>query len=189
MSYKSPRLLTEKIHSDIDFIRKQLMVAADDNSMNDLSLANGAAQEQLNDLRKLVDELSSMASRPSIDDVQLMRPADYVEAMKPLVRRYHQALLASDTLPACLCADLQAAGVLLVVIGDGRTVVRAAHHPDHPEVALAIEAMIDLLDRGTKEVVEEGVTAAEAAMDLPPMTEAEAQALSEYDVSTEKTDE
>lgn len=170
MSYKSPRLLTEKIHSDIDDIRKALMSMPPEADARDAVAMQ--SQEQLNDVRKLVDELAAMAGRPSVDDVQLMRPADYVEAMKPLVRKFHQVLMTSNNLAPCLCEDLNATGVLLVLIGEGNTVVRAAHDPAHPEVALAIEAMVDTLDSGTKKVMADGVSAAEEQLGLPPMTPA-----------------
>jgi hypothetical protein len=81
--------------------------------------------------------------------------------MKPLVGNYHRQLMVADKLAPCLCEDLQATGCILMLIGDGKTIVRTAVDPNRPEVQLAVEAILQTLDGGIQQVMTEGVTEAE----------------------------
>lgn len=173
MSYKTPRLLVEAINREMDALRKRI-IGAEPSTWGDVD-AQAAAAESVNDLRKLVDELAAMASRPTIDDVRAMSAIDYVTTMKPLVADYHRKLLMTSNLAPCLCEDLQAAGTLLILIGDGRISIVTAHHPDRPEVGLAIEAMIEAMDTNTRKVAEDGVAEAEKMLGIEPV-DAEAAA-------------
>ncbi len=78
--------------------------------------------------------------------------------------------MVADKLTACLCEDLQATGCILMLIGDGKTIVRTAADPNRPEVQLAVEAILQTLDGGIKQVVTEGVTEAEKQLGItaPP---------------------
>jgi hypothetical protein len=163
MSYKSPRLLVEAIHTKIDEQRQMLMSVGDDTPF---VAVNSDLQEGLNDLRKLFDELAAMADRPSIDDVTKLAPGDYVATMKPLVRTYHQQLMTVDKLAPALCEDLKANAVVLILVGDGNTVVRTAHDPAKDEVALVVETLLAAIDAGTKQIVDEGAAAAEKQLSL-----------------------
>lgn len=160
-NYKSVRLLVERIHAEMTNLRKFLMV-------NGASEMNDAAQETWVDLRKLLDELSAKASRVALEDVAEMSPADYVGTMKPLVANYHRQLMTGNALVPCLCEDLQALACVVVLIGEGKTVVRTAHVPDRPEVAVAVEAILAAIDGGTKRVAEEGAAALEAMRAASP---------------------
>lgn len=160
MAYKSVRLLVEAIHSEMDLLRKSVMACEIPPEKSvDIYDAMGT-------LRGLFDELGVKADRPTLEDVVKLSPSDYVATMKPLVGNYHRQLLTADLLTACLCEDLQATGVMLVLIGEDKTIVRASHHPDHPEVGLAIEAMVEVLDSGTRQVVSEGVAEAEKQLGI-----------------------
>jgi hypothetical protein len=152
MNYKSVRLLAEAIHKEMEVVRRILMASSAEPSVS--------ALETLNGVRELVDQLAAKADRPSLEDVPGMAPADYVAAMKPLVAGYHRQLMSVDLLTPCLCEDLRATAAVLILVGDGRTVVRGAHHPDHPEAALAVEAVIESIDAGTRRVVEGALAAA-----------------------------
>ncbi len=168
MAYKSVRLLQEAINNKVDETRKQLM-SLQPQFDND-SITTGDVQENLNELRKLFDELCALADRPTIEDVTKQTPGDYVATMKPLVGNYHRQLMVVDRLAACLCEDLQASGVILMLIGDGKTVVRTAVDPAREEVQLAVEIILQSLDEGMKKVAEEGVEAAEEQLGItaPP---------------------
>jgi hypothetical protein len=159
VSYKSVRLLVEAINSQTDTLRKQLMVMPPDVKCSETI-------DGLNDLRKLVDELAEKADRPSIDDVTKLTPGDYVATMKPLVGNYHRQLMMVDKLAPCLCEDLQASGVVLMLIGDGKTVIRTATDPNRPEVQLAVEIILASLDDGMRKVTEEGVQEAEKQLGI-----------------------
>lgn len=165
MAYKSVRLLVEAIHSEMEGLRMNLMSAG---PTDDIALVTGAAQGQLIELRKLFDELAAKADRPTIEDVTKQTPGDYVATMKPLVGNYHRQLMTVDRLAACLCEDLQASGVILMLIGDGKTVVRTAVDPRREEVQLAVEIILKSLDEGMKNVAEEGVAAAEEQLGITP---------------------
>lgn len=169
MAYKSKRLLLEAITKEMDAIRKlltQLGTDITENSQLMMSRRVSDAHESLNDLRKLFDEVVARLEKPSIDDLAEMKAADYVEAMMPLVTRYHQQLMAADMLVSCLCADLEAFGAVIILVGNGQTLVRAAHHPEHPEVALAMEAILTSIDEGTKKVVADGTAEAQRILGL-----------------------
>jgi len=163
MAYKSVRLLVEAIHGEMEGLRMGLMSAG---PTDDMSLVTGAAQGQLIELRKLFDELAAFADRPTIAEVMNQPPSDYVATMKPLVRRYHQQLMTVDKLAPCLCEDLQATGVILMLIGDGKTVVRTAVDPAREEVQLAVEIILKSLDEGMAQVANEGVAAAEEQLGI-----------------------
>lgn len=146
VNYKSTRLLVEATNKAMDAVRKA--------AMGNIALP----WDHLNELRDLVAELAKKADRTALEDVPGLPPAGYVAAMKPLVTTFHRQLMVVDKLAPCLCEDLQAAVCVLILVGDGRTVVRAAHDPSRPEMALAVETIIASLDSGTKQVVAEGVT-------------------------------
>jgi len=163
MAYKSVRLLVEAIHSEMEGMRMGLMAAG---PTDDLAIVVGSAQGQLIELRKLFDELAAKADRPSIEDVTKLTPGDYVATMKPLVRNYHRQLMSVDRLAPCLCEDLEATGVILMLIGDGKTVVRTAVDPAREEVQLAVEIILKSLDEGMAQVANEGVSAAEEQLGI-----------------------
>jgi hypothetical protein len=148
----------------MDTLRKQLMAMPPEADARDAKC--GEAIEGLNDLRKMFDELAAKADRPTIEDIRQQPPADYVATMKPLVRNYHQQLMSIDKLAPCLCEDLQASGVVLMLVGDGKTVIRTAVDPNREEVQLAIEIILQSLDEGMKKVAEEGVEAAEQQLGI-----------------------
>ena len=158
MSYKSARLLIEAINGEMDNLRKTAM-AVDGTHESDIF-------EVMGTLRSLFDELAVKADRPSIDDVMKLPPGDYVATMKPLVGNYHRQLMTADNLTACLCEDLQATGCILMLIGDGKTIVRTAADPNRPEVQLAVEAILATLDGGIKQVMTEGVAEAEKQLGI-----------------------
>lgn len=141
VNYKSTRLLVEATNKAMDAVRKA--------AMGNIALP----WDHLNELRDLVAELAKKADRTALEDVPGLPPADYVATMKPLVATFHRQLMVVDKLAPCLCEDLQSAACVLILVGDGRTVVRAAHDPSRPEMALAVEAIIDSLDSGTKQIV------------------------------------
>ena len=167
MSYKTPRLLAEAIHKEMDNLKKLLMQEIP----SDPALAR--SQDTWIDLRKLFDELQAMASRPSIDDVLNLAPGEYVAAMKPLVANYHRQLMTANLLAPALCEDLQALAVVMVLIGEGNTLVRTAHVPDREDVALAVETLLSTLDSGTKQVVDGGAEVAAEQLNLAPPPESE----------------
>lgn len=148
MNYKSTRILVETINREMEVMRKILMAQN--------SEPTTSAIETVNELRGLIDQLATKADRQSLDDLADMTPGGYVAAMKPLVANYHRQLMVADRLAPCLCEDLQAVGCVVVLIGDGKTVVRTAHDPNRPEVAIAVEAILGSIDAGTRQVVEDG---------------------------------
>jgi len=156
MAFKSSRLLHEAINKEMQDLTKKLM---NDNS-------SGAAESMI-DLRKLIEEMTTLADRPAIDDVLEMSPGDYVKTMKPLVGKYHRQLMVADALCACLNEDLQANGTILMLIGDEKTVVRTAHDASRPEVGLAIEVILASLDSGSKEMLSAGAAELEKMAGLP----------------------
>lgn len=155
MNYKSTRLLVETIHREMEVVRKILMVQN--------SEPTTSAIETMNELRVLVEQLAVKADKQSLDDLADLTPGGYVAAMKPLVANYHRQLMVADRLVPCLCEDLQAVGCVVVLIGDGKTVVRTAHDPNRPEVAIAVDAILAAIDAGTKKVVADGEEALRAA--------------------------
>lgn len=150
--FKSVRLLVESIHKEMDELRKSVMNCE---LPGEKSVGIYSA---MGELRELFDELGAMADRPTIEDVTKQSAGDYVATMKPLVRKYHQQLMTVDKLAPCLCEDLQATGCVLMLIGDGKTIVRTAVDPNRPEVQLAVEAILQTLDGGIQQVMTEGVT-------------------------------
>jgi hypothetical protein len=153
--------LVEAIHKEMEDLRKLLMVTVSDDTLSDVSLANAEAQEKLIELRKMFEELAAKAERPTIEDVVKLSPGEYVATMKPLVGNYHRQLMTANLLAPCLCEDLQATGCILMLVGDGNTVVRTAVDPNRPEVQLAVEAILQTLDGGIQQVMTEGVAEAE----------------------------
>lgn len=164
MSYKSTRLLVEAIYSGMEMLRKQLMSMPPDPDARDAKC--GESIETLNELRGLIDELQVMADKPTIDGVTKLSPGEYVATMKPLVANYHRQLMSIDKLAPCLCEDLQASGVILMLIGDGKTVVRTSYDPAREEVQLAVEAILATLDGGIKTVMTEGVEQVEQQLGI-----------------------
>lgn len=163
MSYKSTRLLVEAINKEMTVVRKAIMARADASSSD--------ATEAMNDLRKLVGELAERAGRTAVDDLPELPPAEYVAAMKPIVANYHRLLVARDLLPACLCEDTQASACVVILIGDGKTLVRAAHDQSRPEMALAVEAIIANLDGSMKQIVNDGAAVLENLQRGEPVIE------------------
>lgn len=157
MAYKSTRLLVEALRKEMEELRKLMMSAPPIDGVTD---DGQSAIETVNVLRGMFDELAAFADRPTIEDVQNMLPTDYVAAMKPLVRGYHQRLFTIDALAPCLCEDLQASGCLLFLLGDGKIVVRSAHDPNQPQVGLAIEALVASMDADTKRLADDVADAA-----------------------------
>lgn len=149
-NYKSTRLLIEATNRAMDEVRKA--------AMGNIALPWTA----LNELRNLVEQLAEKANRTALEDVSIqnMTPGDYVATMKPLVATFHRQTMAANMLAPCLCEDLQALACVLILVGEGKTVVRASHVSDRPEIALAVETIVASIDAGTKQVVSE----AEAAM-------------------------
>jgi len=170
MGFKSVRLLNEAIHKEMDAMRKLLMKAAVPGPITD---DGQNTIETLNVLRGLFDEMAAFADRPTIAEVHNQSASDYVATMKPLVRRYHQQLMTVDLLAPALCEDLKATGCVLILIGEGNTLVRTAHDPSHPEVELAMEMMLAAIDTGTRQTLEEGATQVESDLNLPPLNEDE----------------
>lgn len=149
VNYKSTRLLVEAVNREMESVRKA--------AMGNMVLGS------LNDLRDLVAELVKKAERMAIEDVQELPPPEYVAVMKPLVADYHRKLNARDLLAPCLCMDLKASACVLILVGDGKSIVKATHDPGRPEAALAVETILASIDEGTKRVASE---AAEAATTL-----------------------
>ena len=167
MGYKSPRLLAEAIHKEMEELRK-LMMSATPGAVTD---DGQTAIETLNILRGMFDELAAFSERPSIDDVLKLSPGDYVATMKPLVAKYHRQLMAVDKLAPALCEDLQASAAVVIVMGvadDGKmkTFVRTAHDPNRPEIALAVETLLAAIDTGTQQILAEGVDEAEKQLKI-----------------------
>lgn len=170
MSYKSPRLLVEAIHKEMDELRKLLMSEITPQKVTD---DGQTAIETLNVLRGMFDELRVFSDRPTIDDVLKLTPGDYVATMKPLVANYHRQLMMVDKLAPALCEDLQASAVVMILIGvadDGKTktFVRTAHDPAKSEVQLAVDVLLAAIDAGTKQVVEDGTAEAEKQLGIEP---------------------
>lgn len=159
MAYKSVRLLVDAIHNEMANLKKFMMQEVASPSLDQ-------AQDTWIELRKLFDELGAKADRPTIDDITKLAPGDYVATMKPLVGSYHRQLMVADKLAPCLCEDLQAVGCILILVGDGKTIVRTAVDPNRPEIQLAVEAILESLDSGTKQVVTEGVAEAEKQLGI-----------------------
>lgn len=159
-TFKSVRLLVEAIHKEMDTLRKGVMNCElpGEKSVD--------IYESMGELRLLFDELAVKADRPTVEDVTKLSPGDYVATMKPLVGNYHRQLMMVDRIAACLCEDLAATGVVLMVIGDGKTVVKTAVDPNRPEVQLAVEIILQSLDEGMKKVAEDGVAAAEEQLGI-----------------------
>ena len=151
MSYKNPRLLIEKLNQEVKSLRERLMLASAATTVDRIIDRLCEGQDQLNDVSKLINELGTMAMRPSIDDVTKLSPGEYVATMKPLVANYHRALMGADKLAPCLLEDLQAFGCILILLGDEKSVVRTAHDPAHPTIALVMESMLEAMDSGTKQ--------------------------------------
>lgn len=159
MAFKSVRLLNEAIHNEVGKLRLNIGAMEPSSHVS-------AAQDALVELRKLFDELAAFADRPSIEDVTKLAPGDYVATMKPLVGMYHRQLMTANLLAPCLCEDLQAMGCILMLMGEGSTVVRTAVDPRRPEAQLAVEAILESIDNNTKQVVTEGVAEAEKQLGI-----------------------
>lgn len=140
ITYKSTRLLIDAINVEMESVRKA--------AMGNMALGS------LNDLRDLVAQLAKKAERTAVEDVADMAPNDYVATMKPLVAGYHRHLMTRGLIPTCLCMDLEADACVVILVGDGKTVVRAAHDPRRPQAALAVETIVQTLDDGLKRVAE-----------------------------------
>jgi len=162
MSYKTPRLLAEAIHKEMEELRKLLMSETTPQKVTD---AGQTAIETLNVLRKLFDELAVMSERPTIDDVLKLSPGEYVATMKPLVARFHRQLMTIDLLAPALCEDLQATACVLILVGDGNTLVRTAHDPKREEVALVVETLLAAVDDGLKRIASDAAEAAGQMLD------------------------
>jgi hypothetical protein len=162
MSYKSPRLLIEAIYKEMQETTKRLM---NDDPQGGIM--------HMKDLRALVDELATMAMRPSIDDVTKLSPGEYVATMKPLVANYHRALMVADKLVPCLLEDLQAFGCILVLLGDEKSIIKVGHDPNHPTVALVMEAMMEAMDSGAKQIANNAAKVFEEAtgVEVPDKSE------------------
>ena len=165
-NYKSTRLLIEAINKAMDAVRKA--------AMGNIALP----WDHLNELRDLVDELAKKADRTAVEDLPNLSPANYVVTMKPLVTTFHRQLMAVDKLAACLCEDLQAAACVLILVGDERTVVRAAHDSNRPEITLVVETILAALDGGVKQISAEVVPALEQ-LSAPTCTVTNATALAD----------
>lgn len=180
MSYKSTRLLVEAINNQMTNMKKLLMQELATSALD-------GAQESWVELRKLVDELSEKADRPSIDDLQSMSVGDYVKTMKPLVRQYHQNLFRVDKLTACLCEDIEADGCVLIFIGDGKTVIRTAYNEDRPNAQMGVEAVVQCLE-GMNQMLQQGIEEFEnqAGIEVPEEAIVRSPpAITEEDPSTE----
>jgi len=155
VSYKSVRLLCEAIRDEMDKLRKSaLTLEGTPDQKADIFDAMGT-------LRTMFDDLAVKADRMAIDDLAQLPPADYVTTMKPIVSSYHRQLMTADALAPCLCDDLKAVGCVLILIGDGKLIVRTAVDPNRPEAQLAVDALLESLDNSTKQVVAEGAAEVE----------------------------
>jgi hypothetical protein len=170
MGYKSVRLLNEALHKEMGELRKLLMSETTPQKVTD---DGQTAVETLNLIRDLFNELAAFADRPTIAEVVNLPAGEYVATMKPLVTRFNQQLMVANAFAPMVCESLQANGCIVILMGDGKTIVRTAHDPNRPEVALAMEALLAAIDSGTKQVLEEGAKQVESDMNLPPMTEGE----------------
>lgn len=148
INYKSTRLLVDAVNRELDEVRKA--------AMGNMALGS------LNDLRDLVAQLIKKAERVAVEDVSDLAPVDYVMTMKPAVAEYHRLLLNYNQIAPCLCMDLRAAAVILVIVGDGSSTVKTAHDPNRPDAAFIVEAMVGALDDGMKAMAEQVSKASEA---------------------------
>ena len=142
MSYKSTRLLVEAVNREMDGVRKA--------AMGNMALGS------LNELRDLVAELVKKAERVAVEDVRELDPVEYVATMKPLVAEYHRILMARDLLAPCLCQDLRANAVVVILVGNDTSVVRTAHDPERPDAAVVVEAMLASLDAAARQAANAG---------------------------------
>lgn len=154
--YGSARLLVEAVDREMENVRRAAM--------------GNMALGPLNELRDLVAQLSEKASRIAVDDLPGLPATEYVAKMKPVVADYHRALAANDLLAQCLCMDMRASGCVLVMLGDDKTSVKAAHDPGKPGAEKAVGALLAALDDGARRVAElaywrEGAKTIEAARD------------------------
>lgn len=143
VNYKSTRLLVEAVDHEMKVVRKAAMG----------NMEAGA----LNELRDLVDQLAKKAERVALEDLTGMAetdPDEYVAAMMPFVAEYHRLLAPRDLLAPCLCRDLRVGAVVVILVGDDKSVVRTAHDPSKPEAALVVEALLASLDGGAKQVTD-----------------------------------
>jgi hypothetical protein len=154
-TYKSVRLLVEDINKAMEAVRKA--------AMGNIPLP----WDDLNELRDLVAQLAKKADRVAVDDLPGLAPADYVAAMKPVVAEYHRQLMDRDLLAPCLCMDLRAHACVVLLVGDGGSVIRTAHDPDKPEVALLVETVVGILDSGLRQVAAGAAAVADAADTSP----------------------
>jgi hypothetical protein len=165
VSYKSTHLLVEAIHKEMDSLHKSLLKAP-------ASEKNADGQDSWIELRKLIDELEAKADRPTIEEVLQQTPADYVATMKPLVARYHQQLMTANLLAPAICEDLRANACVLILIGEGNTVVLAAHDPGKEDVALAVETLLAAVDIGLGQIINDTkVVVEQADVERAPDTE------------------
>lgn len=170
VTYKSSRLLIEKINSEFDELRKLLMSGVPDgDERRDLT--------KVNDIRELIGQLETLANRPTLDDVPTMSVGDYVKTMMPLVKLYHQHLFRIDKLTSCLCTDIEADGCVLIFIGDGKTIIRTAYNEERPNAQMGVEAILQCLE-GMNQVLEQGVAEYENQAGVEVPVEAEVPASS-----------
>lgn len=154
-TYKSVRLLVEDINRAMEAVRKA--------AMGNIPLP----WDDLNELRDLVAQLAKKADRVAVDDLPGLAPADYVAAMKPVVAEYHRQLMDRDLLAPCLCMDLRAHACVVLLVGDGGSVIRTAHDPDKPDAALLVETVVGVLDAGLRQVAAGAAAVADAADTSP----------------------
>lgn len=147
MAYKSMRLLLEAVYAKHTELRKNLMSAG---------VTDPETFDNLDGLRELLDEVSTKADQPTIDDVRGMSVGDYVKTMMPLVKVYHQHLFRIDKLTSCLCTDIEADGCVLIFIGDGKTVIRTAYDENRVGAQMGVEAILQALE-GMNQVLQQGV--------------------------------
>jgi hypothetical protein len=163
-NYKSTRLLVEAINNEIEDLRKTLM-SVEPAAMPD---RRGDVFAPTMTLRGLVDQLAEKADRVALADVRELAPVDYVAAMKPLVAEYHQLLAARDLLVPCLREDLGLNAVVLIMMDDTRSVVRAIHRPDRPEFELAVGAVVAAIEEGVKKAMEGEIVDLKAKLGVDP---------------------
>jgi hypothetical protein len=152
-NYKSTRLLVEAVNREMESVRKA--------AMGNMALGS------LNELRDLVAQLVKKAERVALEDLTGMSesdPAEYVAAMMPFVAEYHRQLAPRDLLAPCLCRDLRLLACVVILVGEDKSTVKAAHDPARPDAALIVETLLTSLDGGAKQVASayEGIDLKEA---------------------------
>ena len=108
--------------------------------------------------------MSEPISNAELFDRLTKLPSDeYVATMKPLFTRFLQQLMAADLVASAVCESLNAEGILIAMIGAGRTVVKTAVKPDNQQAELAINSMIEILDQGMAKSLQSGVDTVKAS--------------------------